>query len=138
MSWRRRVLTEEPDVPDEQALDDPSSQAPPPDRPGQAPPPGPWLIPLTVPELRRLLAAAATRLWPPGHIEHWSAWMRTHQARARWFHQRTRLERDREITMNPLAIAVSRAARGVLARSSRSRHASNTYAWPVTGLFCGV
>ncbi len=79
------------------------SQAPEPRRPGQAPPPGPWLIPLTVPEIRRLHAAATARLWPPGHIEHWSAWMRAHQARARWFHQRARLERDQEITMKPLA-----------------------------------
>jgi hypothetical protein len=30
--------------------------------------------------------------------------MRTHQARSRWFHQRTRLERDQEITMNALVI----------------------------------
>lgn len=79
-------------------------RAPAPERPGQAPPPGTWLIPLTVPEIRRLLAAAAARLWPPGHIEHWSAWMRIHQARAHWFHQRTRLERDHHITMNPLVI----------------------------------
>jgi SRSO17 transposase len=79
-------------------------RAPVPGHPGQAPPPGIWLIPLTVPEVRRLLAAAAVRLWPPGHIEHWSAWMRTHQARARWFHQRTRLERDQQITMNSLVI----------------------------------
>jgi SRSO17 transposase len=79
-------------------------RAPAPERPGQQPPPGIWLIPLTVPEVRRLLAAAAARLWPPGHIEHWSAWMRIHQARARWFHQRARLERDQVITMNPLVI----------------------------------
>jgi hypothetical protein len=75
-----------------------------PERPGQAPPPGRWLIPLTVPEIRRLLAAATARIWPPGHIEHWSSWMRAHQARARWFHQRARLERDQKITMNPLVI----------------------------------
>jgi len=80
------------------------TQAPAPVRPGQAPPPDPGMIPLTVPEVRRLIAAAATRPWPPGHIEHWSGWMRTHQARSRWFHQRTRLERDQEITMNALVI----------------------------------
>lgn len=80
-----------------------NSQAPPPVRPGQPSPPSPGMIPLTVPEVRRLIASAA-RLWPPGHIEHWSAWMRTHQARARWFHQRARLERDQEITINPLVI----------------------------------
>jgi SRSO17 transposase len=78
--------------------------APVPDRAGQQPPPGLLLIPLTVPEIRRLLAAVAARLWPPGHVEHWSAWTRAHQARARWYHQRARLERDQQITMNPLVI----------------------------------
>jgi len=80
------------------------TQAPAPVRPGQAPPPHPGMIPLTVPEVRRLIAAAATRPWPPGHIEHWSGWMRIHKARSRWFHQRTRLERDQEITMKALVI----------------------------------
>jgi SRSO17 transposase len=80
------------------------TQAPAPVRPGQAPPPDPGMIPLTVPEVRRLIAAMTARPWPPGHIEHWSGWMRIHQARSRWFHQRTRLERDQEITMTPLVI----------------------------------
>jgi SRSO17 transposase len=80
------------------------TQAAPPVRPGQAPPPDPGMIPLTVPEVRQLLAAMTVRPWPPGHIEHWSGWMRIHQARSRWFHQRARLERDQEITMNPLVI----------------------------------
>ena len=80
------------------------TQAPAPVRPGQAPPPYPGMIPLTVPEVRRLIAAATARPWPPGHIEYWSGWMRIHQARSRWFHQRTRLERDQEITMNALVI----------------------------------
>ncbi|HEY5986239.1 MAG TPA: hypothetical protein VIV12_07685 [Streptosporangiaceae bacterium] len=59
---------------------------------------------MSVREVRRLIAAAATRPWLPGHTEHWSGWMRIHQARSRWFHQRTRLERDQEITMNALVI----------------------------------
>ena len=87
-----------------QLKDRTDTQAPPPVRPGQAPPPDPGMIPLTVPEVRRLIAAATTRPWPPGHIEHWSGWTRTHQARSRWFHQRTRLERDHDITLNPLVI----------------------------------
>ncbi len=87
-----------------QLKDRTDTQAPPPVRPRQAPPPNPGMIPLTVPEVRRLIAAATTRPWPPGHIEHWSGWTRTHQARSRWFHQRTRLERDHEITLNPLVI----------------------------------
>ena len=37
------------------------TQAPPPLTPGQAPPPGPGMIPLTVPEIKRLLAAARAR-----------------------------------------------------------------------------
>ena len=43
------------------------SQAPPPVRPGQEPPPDPGMIPLTVPEVRRLIAAATARPWRPGH-----------------------------------------------------------------------
>ncbi len=78
-----------------------STQAPPPRSPAQPPPADPGLIPLTVPEVRRLIAATA-RPSPPGHAEHWSGWTRRHQARARWFHQRTRLGRDACLTMIPL------------------------------------
>jgi hypothetical protein len=56
------------------------------------------MIPLTVPEVRRLLAAA-TMPRPPGHAGHWSGWARRHQARSRWYHQRARLARDAEITL---------------------------------------
>ncbi len=71
------------------------SQADPPVRPGQPPPADPGMIPLTVPEVRRLLASAP-RGPSPGHAIHWSGWTRRHQARANWFHQRTRLERDQQ------------------------------------------
>jgi SRSO17 transposase len=74
-----------------------STQAPPPVRPGQPPPPDPGMIPLTVPEIRRLLAACLAAPSPPGHAGHWLDWRRRHQARARWYHQRTRLARDAEI-----------------------------------------
>jgi len=77
------------------------SQSPPPLRPSQPPPADPGMIALTVPEVRRLITATA-RPSPPGHIEHWSAWTRRHQARARWFHQRTRLGRDASLTLSPL------------------------------------
>ncbi len=80
------------------------TQAPPPVRPGQPPPAGPGMIPLTVPEVRRLLAGAAPAPSPPGHAVHWSGSTRRHQARANWFHQRTRLEQDQEITMKVLVI----------------------------------
>jgi hypothetical protein len=55
------------------------------------------MIPLTVPEIRSLLAAILLRPWPPGHATAWLDWRRRHQARARWYHQRARLVRDAEI-----------------------------------------
>jgi SRSO17 transposase len=72
------------------------TQAPPPVRPGQRPPADPGMIPLTVPEITRLVTIRPAR---PGHTEHWSNWRRRHQARARWYHQRTRLARDPTIAL---------------------------------------
>ena len=80
-------------------IDRTDTQAPPPVRPGQPPPPDPGMIPLTVPEVKRILAARAARPWPPWHVMHWDAWTRPHQARSRWFHKRTRLARDAEISL---------------------------------------
>ncbi len=74
------------------------TQAPPPVRPDQPPPPEPGMIPLTIPEIKRLLAALTTRPLPRRLVIHWDAWTRRHQARARWFHKRARLARDAEIT----------------------------------------
>jgi SRSO17 transposase len=70
------------------------TEAAPPSAPGQAPPSDPGAIPLTVPEVKRILAALTARPHPPGHVIHWDAWTRRHQARARWFHKRARLQRD--------------------------------------------
>ena len=70
------------------------TQAPPPLRPDQPPPADPGMIPLTVPEITRLLATHPAK---PGHAEHWANWRRRHQARSRWYHQRTRLARDTAI-----------------------------------------
>ena len=70
------------------------SEAPAPASPGQAPPAEPGMIPLTVPEIRRITAALTARPLPPPLIIHWDAWTRRHQARARWFHKRARLQRD--------------------------------------------
>jgi hypothetical protein len=70
------------------------TQAPPPAAPGAAPPADPGLIPLTVPEIRTLLAAALSHPKPPGHTIRWLEWRRRHQARSRWFHKRARLERN--------------------------------------------
>ena len=72
------------------------TQAPPPARPDQPPPADSGMIPLTVPEITRLLTPPPAR---PGHAEHWSNWRRRHQARARWYHQRTRLARDSQIAL---------------------------------------
>jgi SRSO17 transposase len=70
------------------------SQVPPPARPDDPPPADPGLIPLTVREVQRLLAAALDRPRPPGHAAHWLEWRRRHQARSRWFHKRARLARN--------------------------------------------
>ena len=77
-----------------QLKDRTSTRAPAPAAPGQAPPLDPGIIPLTVPEIQRLLAGALTRPHPRGHAACWPAWRRRHQARSRWFHQRTRLNRE--------------------------------------------
>ena len=75
------------------------TQAPPPVRPDQPPPAEPGMIPLTIPEIKRLLAALTTRPLPRWHVLHWDAWTRRHQARSRWFHKRARLARDAEIAL---------------------------------------
>ena len=75
------------------------TQAPEPVRPDQPPPASPGMIPLTVPEIKRLLAAADAVPRPRGHAEHWSGLRRRHQARARWYHKRARLARDAEISL---------------------------------------
>jgi len=54
------------------------------------------MTPLTVPEITRLLPMQPAR---PGLAEHWANWRRGHQARARWYHQRTRLARDTQIAL---------------------------------------
>jgi SRSO17 transposase len=73
------------------------TQAPAPIRPDQSPPADPGMIPLTIPEITRLLTPASPG--PPGHAEHWANWRRRHQALARWYHQRTRLARDADIAL---------------------------------------
>jgi DDE superfamily endonuclease len=70
------------------------TQAPPPVTPDQPPPGEPGMIALTIPEIKRLLAALTTCPLPPWLVICWDAWTRRHQARSRWFHQRARLKRD--------------------------------------------
>jgi SRSO17 transposase len=72
-----------------------STHAPAPVRPDQSPPANPGMIPLTIPEISRLLAHPP----PPGTAGHWLGWRRGHQARSAWYHQRKRLARDNETTL---------------------------------------
>jgi len=52
------------------------------------------LIPLTVPEVRRLVYRLVVRiLAPPPAILRWSHWRRLHQARAKRAHYKRRLAR---------------------------------------------
>jgi len=76
------------------ARDRTDTQAPPPVRPDQPPPAEPGMIPLTIPEIKRLLAALTMRPPPRWLVIHWDAWTRRHQARSRWFHKRARLARQ--------------------------------------------
>ncbi|MCA1674324.1 MAG: hypothetical protein LC799_19755 [Actinobacteria bacterium] len=71
-----------------------SALPPPPAGPDDQPPDDPGLIPLTVAEVKRLLNLL-TPTWHglTRHL-HWTWWRCRHQARARWFHQRTRLRRE--------------------------------------------
>jgi hypothetical protein len=71
------------------------TQAPAPALPDQPPPADPGMIPLTVPETGHLLSHPP----PPGSARHWLDWRRRHQARSRWYHQRTRLARDTAIVL---------------------------------------
>lgn len=75
------------------------TQAPPPVHPDQPPPAEPGMIPLTIPEIKRLLAALTTPALPRWLVIHWDAWTRRHQARSRWFHKRARLSREGEIAL---------------------------------------
>jgi hypothetical protein len=77
-----------------QLRDRTDSQAPPPAGPDDRPPAEPGLIPLSVREVKLLLAAALRRPRPPGHAARWLQWRRRHQARSRWFHKRARLARN--------------------------------------------
>ena len=70
-----------------------SALARPPASPDDLPPQDPGLVPLTAAEIKRVFNLV-TRAWQAiGHYLRWSWWRRRHQARARWFHQRSRLRR---------------------------------------------
>ncbi len=82
-----------------QLKDRTDTQAPAPVRPDQPPPAEPGMIPLTVPEIKRLLAALTSAPLPRSLVIHWDAWTRRHQARSRWFHRRARLARNARIAL---------------------------------------
>lgn len=71
-----------------------STLPPPPTDPDQEPPEDPGLVPLSVADTRRILSFRTTTPPSEEHHHHWILWKRRHQARARWFHQRTRLQRN--------------------------------------------
>ncbi len=73
------------------------TQAPPPASPNDPPPQDPGLIPLTVNAVKRLFNLLTRLPRSLGHHLHWDQWTRRHQARSRWFHQRTRLRRQQTI-----------------------------------------
>jgi len=73
------------------------TQAPPPIlplHPDQEPPADTGLIAFTVAEIKRLFNLVTRRLQPLKHHLHWVWRRRRQQARARWFHHRTRLNRE--------------------------------------------
>jgi len=69
-----------------------------PTTPDQQPPDDPGLIALTVAETKRLFLLVTRHLQSETHHLHWVWWRRRHQARARWFHHRTRLRRQATAT----------------------------------------
>jgi SRSO17 transposase len=71
-----------------------NTAAPPPTHPDDEPPQDPGLIPLTVAEVKRLTNLVTRTGQRLVHHLRWSWWRRRHQARARWFHHRTRLRRS--------------------------------------------
>jgi SRSO17 transposase len=75
-----------------------STLPPAPISPDQQPPEDPGLIPLTVAEVKRLYNLFTRARHRLAHHLRWAWWRRRHQARARWFHQRTRLQREAEAT----------------------------------------
>jgi SRSO17 transposase len=72
--------------------------APPPVSPHDLPPEDPGLTPLTVAEVKRLYNLLTRTLRSTAHHLHWNRWRRRHQARARWYHHRTRLRREAALT----------------------------------------
>lgn len=71
-----------------------STLPPAPASPTEAPPADPGLIPLTVAEVKRLFTLFTRTIHDLAHHLRWIWWRRRHQARARWYHHRARLQRQ--------------------------------------------
>jgi hypothetical protein len=65
-----------------------------PTSPDEDPPKDPGLIAFTVAEIKRLFILVTRQPHTDAHHLNWTWWRRRHQARARWFHHRTRLARQ--------------------------------------------
>jgi SRSO17 transposase len=66
---------------------------PAPTSPTQTPPADPGLVSLSVAEVKRLYNLLTRTVLDLAHHLRWVWWRRRHQARARWFHHRARLQR---------------------------------------------
>jgi hypothetical protein len=69
-----------------------------PTQPDQEPPADTGLIAFTVAEIKRLFNLITRTHHPQDHHLNWVLWRRRHQARARWYHYRTRLRREHQPT----------------------------------------
>jgi SRSO17 transposase len=67
-----------------------------PTQPDQQPPADTGLIAFTVAEIKRLFNLATRQHHPQEHHLNWVIWRQRHQARARWYHYRTRLRREHQ------------------------------------------
>ena len=65
------------------------------------------MIPLTIPETRRLLHVGTDRPEQQRHALHWSCWRRTHQATAKRCHAARRACRDGPLPTVPLPLTMA-------------------------------
>ena len=79
--------------------------------PDDPPPQDPGLIALTVAEVKRLFNLLTRTVRETTHHLHWTWWRQRHQARARWYHRRTRLRRLATHMINLSAAALLGALR---------------------------
>jgi hypothetical protein len=96
-----------------------------PDEPDQTPPVDCGMTALTVPEIQRLLATTAHRILTNRDIEFhlaWSDWRRRHQARARWYHYRTRLGSSHHAAADHARTLKDAGSRAGISQGRSARH----------------